>query len=172
MTPTRMVFTKWGGLPHWEYDAVRLGEDQHGLWLGVPRGTLVGRPEARFHTDVHQVVLVPEAGFVASFFAPGGRAPCDLYVDITTVAEVSEDSVTAVDLDLDVIRGWSGRVWVDDEDELAEHRVRYAYPDEVVEHATRSCDRVRRAVERSQAPFDPETARRWLSLVDEAMMAG
>ena len=172
MTPTRMVFTKWGGLPHWEYDAVRLGEDEHGLWLGLPRGTLVGRPEARFHTDVHQVVLVPEAGFVATFFTPGGRAPCDLYVDITTVAEVSEDSVATVDLDLDVIRGWSGRVWVDDEDEFAEHRVRYAYPDEVVEHATRSCDRVRRAVELSQAPFDPETASHWLSLVDEAMMAG
>ena len=97
MTPTRMVFTKWGGLPHWEYDAVRLGEDEHGLWLGTPLGTLVGRPEARFHTDVHQVVLVPEAGFVATFFAPGGRAPCDLYVDITTVSTARQQCQAAAD---------------------------------------------------------------------------
>jgi predicted RNA-binding protein associated with RNAse of E/G family len=171
VSPTRIVFTKWGGLPHWEYDAVRLGEDEHGTWLGVPRGTLVGRPEARFHTDVHQVVLVPEAGFVATFFAPGGRAPCDLYVDIATVPVVTDRAVSTVDLDLDVIRGWTGRVWVDDEDEFAEHRVRYGYPDPVVEHAVRSCEEVRRAVELSQAPFDPATSRRWLSLVDDAMMA-
>ena len=31
-------------------------------------------------------------------------------------------TVTAVDLDLDVVRGWTGRVWVDDEDEFAAHR--------------------------------------------------
>ncbi|WP_180935649.1 DUF402 domain-containing protein [Nocardioides ungokensis] len=34
----------------------------------------------------------------------------------------------AVDLDLDVVRGRTGRVWIDDEDEFAEHRVRFGYP--------------------------------------------
>lgn len=128
MTRARMVFTKWGGIPHWEYDALHLGEDEHGTWLGLPAGTLVGRPRARFLTDVDQVVLVPESGFVATFFAPGGRAPCDLYVDITTVPSTAVPgtgglSVSAVDLDLDVLRGWTGRVWIDDEDEFVEHRV-------------------------------------------------
>ncbi len=68
-----MVFTKWGGLPHWEYDAFRLGEDEHGTWLGIPTGTLVGRPRRGSTLDEDQVVLVPDAGFVATFFAAGGR---------------------------------------------------------------------------------------------------
>ena len=49
-------------------------------------------------------------------------APFDVYVDITTVPvwlDGPTRAVTAVDLDLDVVRGWTGRVWVDDEDEFA-----------------------------------------------------
>ena len=38
------------------------------------------------------------------------------------------DVLRSVDLDLDVIQGLSGRVWVDDEDEFADHRVRWGYP--------------------------------------------
>ncbi|HSE09289.1 MAG TPA: DUF402 domain-containing protein [Nocardioidaceae bacterium] len=171
MSHQRMAFTKWGGLPHWEYDAVHLGEDLHGTWLGVPRGTAMSRPGATLRTDQHQVLLVPDAGFVASYFAPGGRSPCDLYVDITTVAEITDRRISAVDLDLDVVRGWTGRIWVDDEDEFAVHRTSFGYPDDVVEHATRTCAEVRRDVEQALAPFDPVTATRWLSLVDEAMMA-
>ena len=59
-----------------------------------------------------------------------------------------EDLVRAVDLDLDVIRGTTGRVWVDDEDEFAEHRVSLGYPDEVIEQAHR------------QLPGDPGRRRR------------
>ena len=55
-----------------------------------------------------------------------------MYVDITTVPVWAGDTVTAVDLDLDVVRGWTGRVWVDDEDEFAAHRVRYGYPSDLV----------------------------------------
>ncbi|HLN76763.1 MAG TPA: DUF402 domain-containing protein [Nocardioidaceae bacterium] len=171
MNGVRMVFTKWGGLAHWEYDTVRLGQDLHGTWLGLPRGTLVGRPEARFETDVDQVVLVPDAGFVTTFFAPGGRSPCDVYVDVTTVPKVGKETVSAVDLDLDVLRGWTGRVWVDDEDEFADHRVRLGYPDDLVALATRTCEDVRRAVELAQPPFDAATSRRWLAVVGEAMMS-
>ena len=78
--------------------------------------------------------------FVATFYARGGTAHCDVYVDITTVPVWSGDTVTAVDLDLDVVRGWTGRVWVDDEDEFAAHRVRYAYPSDLVRLAVTSCD--------------------------------
>ena len=52
-------------------------------------------------------------------------------------------TVTAVDLDLDVVRGWTGRVWVDDEDEFADHRVRFGYPADVVRMAAPSCEAVR-----------------------------
>ncbi|MGW3644493.1 DUF402 domain-containing protein, partial [Streptomyces sp. NPDC005143] len=40
--------------------------------------------------------------------------------------------VRMVDLDLDVVRPRGGEAHVEDEDEFAEHRVRYGYPDRAV----------------------------------------
>ena len=162
MAQARMVFTKWGGRPHWEYDAVVLGEDQHGTWLGLPAGGEVSRPGARIVTAEAQVVLVPfAAAYVATFYAEG-PAPCDVYVDISTVPERSPGRCTAVDLDLDVLRGRTGRVWVDDEDEFAEHRVRYDYPADVVELALTSCATVKADVEGARPPFDQDSPGHWL----------
>ena len=93
-----------------------------------------------------------------------------MYVDITTAAVWAEGVVSCVDLDLDVVRGWTGRVWVDDEDEFAEHRVRYGYPDGVVQLATRSCEQVRLAVESHEPPYDGPTAAHWLGRLDALMM--
>lgn len=169
----RVEFGKWGGLPHWEFDALRLGADEHGTWLGVPPGTTMTRPGAVFRNSVPQVVLVPDAAYVASFYAPGdaGSSPCEVYVDISTVPVLDGAVVSTVDLDLDVVRGWSGRVWVDDEDEFADHRVRLGYPPEVVDLAVRSCAEVVRAVETARTPFEGSTARLWFDRLDGAMMA-
>ena len=156
-----MLATKWPDLPHWEHDALVLGRDDHGTWLGAPRGTLMERPGSTFRTDWEQVTLVPDgAPFVATFYSR--PAPVEVYVDISGHATWSEGAVTAVDLDLDVVRGWTGRVWVDDEDEFADHRVRLGYPDEVVALATRSCDEVRAAVGAGLAPYDGVTGAHWL----------
>lgn len=173
MDRVRVVFGKWGGLPHWEFDALHLGEDDHGTWLGLPPGTLMTRPGATFRNGVDQLVLVPDAAYVASFYAPGanGPSPCDVYVDISTVPTKDTGAVTAVDLDLDVVRGWTGRVWVDDEDEFADHRVRLGYPRHVVDLAVSSCEAVRLAVESAHAPFDRSTPRRWFHELEKAMMA-
>jgi predicted RNA-binding protein associated with RNAse of E/G family len=119
-------------------------------------------------------VVPPDAAYVATFYAPhptGPGEPVELYVDITTVpawADGPPRTVSTVDLDLDVVRGRSGRVWVDDEDEFADHRVRYDYPAEMVALATRSCDRVHAAVRAGTGPFDPALGRAWLSRVPAA----
>jgi protein associated with RNAse G/E len=157
----RMVFTKWGDRPHWEYDTELLGDDEHGRWLGLREGSEVSRPGARITTTEPQVVLVPDAAYVATFY-DAGPAPCDVYVDISSVPSMAPGRVTAVDLDLDILRGRTGRVWVDDQDEFADHRVRYAYPDDLVEAALVSCAGVRADVDARRPPFDGVTARRWL----------
>jgi hypothetical protein len=170
--PVRMVFRKWGDRPHWEYDARVLGSDAHGDWVGAPAGTRLARPGAEFVADSGFVTLVPrEEPFVATFYDPHHEGPADpveLYVDITTVPRWADHGtgdtvVTAVDLDLDVVRGRSGRVWVDDEDEFADHRVRYDYPAEVVALATASLDRVHAAVRSGAGAFDPAVGRGWLT---------
>lgn len=165
--PARVVFHKWGDRPHWEYDAVLLGDDAHGTWLGVPAGTSISRPGASITTAQDQVVLVPHSGgWVATFYADEADPPCAVYVDVTTPPLVAQEgatvTVSAVDLDLDVLRGVHGRVWVDDEDEFAEHRVTYGYPEDTVTDALGACAGVRGAMEASAAPFDAETAASWL----------
>ena len=163
----RMVARKWPDRPHWEHDALCLGDDVHGRWVGAPTGTLMSRPGARFLTGQAQVTLVPsDERFVATFYARGGAVPCEVYVDITTVPVWTGDTVTAYDLDLDVVRGWTGRVWVDDEDEFADHRVRYAYPADLVRSAVESCDAVRAAVEQRRAPYDGLADRWFAELAD------
>ena len=126
---------KWGDRPHYEFEAVYLGSDEHGDWCGVAGGTLFTRPGVEWHAPVDQVMLVPapaagERHWIATFHAPGG--PVEVYVDMTTPPEWDGAVLRAVDLDLDVVRGVTGRVWVDDEDEFAEHRVALEYPEEVV----------------------------------------
>jgi hypothetical protein len=78
-----------------------------------------------------------------------------VYIDITTPAQWSADgmTVTMVDLDLDVLRRWDGRVDVDDEDEFAEHQVALGYPPELIELAERSCAERRAALAQGDEPF-------------------
>jgi len=161
-----VVMTKWGGRPHWEFDAVLLGSDAHGDWIGIVAGTSMRRPGASYVAPTDQVGLVPapgpdaDRGWLATFHAPGG--PVRVYVDVTTPPTWDGAVLRAIDLDLDVVRGSTGRVWVDDEDEFADHRVRLGYPDDIVRAAMSSCDRVHAAVLAETAPYDG-TAAGWLA---------
>ena len=82
-----------------------------------------------------------------------------MYVDITTPPQWDGTTLRAVDLDLDVVRGTTGRVWVDDEDEFAEHRIALATPPRWCCTRPRTCDLVhiavrgRLAVRRVSAPW-------------------
>lgn len=164
---------KWGDRPHWEFATVPLGADEHGFWFGTPPGTAFRKPDALFVSEHPHVVLVPRPGllaapstadWVATFYAD--PAPIHTYVDITTPSVISADRVVTVDLDLDVVRPRDGAVWVDDEDEFAEHQVQLGYPPEVIRDATDICARVLRAVTDGEAPFDG-VADRWLPLVPD-----
>ena len=175
--PISVVMTKWGDRPHWEFEGVWLGSDEHGDWLGFPRGTFNHRPGYRFHSEVDSVTLLPRDGwFCATFHAPG--IWCDLYVDIATPPVLDGTTVRSVDLDLDVIRlsqdgprpPWEndpstppGGTFVDDEDEFAEHRVAFEYPDDVVREAEAAAASVRSQVEAGRAPYDGPTAAGWLT---------
>lgn len=157
--------TKWGGRPHWEYDGVFLGSDEHGEWLGCPAGTFYSRPGLEFHADVDSVTLVPrDQAWCATFHAPGIRF--DVYVDVTMPPTWDGRVLRAVDLDLDVIRRSDGSVYLDDADEFAEHRALYGYPDDVVAMAEASAASVLAAVEAGVPPYDG-SAERWLAALVE-----
>ena len=157
--------SKWGDRPHWEFGATYLGSDEHGDWLGVVAGTRFTRPGVEWFAPVAQVMCVPAADaaerwWLATFHDTGG--PVEVYVDMTSPPEWDGSVLRAIDLDLDVVRGPTGRVWVDDEDEFAEHRVAFDYPDDVVRATVASSERIRAAVTARTAPFDGPTHRAWL----------
>jgi hypothetical protein len=183
MTPgarVRCVMSKWGDRPHWQFEGVYLGADEHGDWVGCPAGTHYARPGLAFDSHAASVTLAPPGGWYAATFHDEG-VWCDTYVDITTPPTLDPDEhggvLRAIDLDLDVIRmadpaadrppppgvtAGPGEVFVDDEDEFVEHRVAFGYPPEVVAAAETACAGVRRRVLAGEAPFDTATARRWL----------
>jgi protein associated with RNAse G/E len=81
---------------------------------------------------------------------------------VTTRPTLVDDTVRAVDLDLDVVRWRDGRVEVLDEDEFAEHQVQLGYPAELITQARRTCDWLVEAVSSRTEPFGQAGAA-WLA---------
>jgi uncharacterized protein len=162
--PVRVVYRKYDGSLHWNLTMYRLGEDEHGVWLGAPADTS-GR---RGYEDP---IIWPEP-FVSLFprdawhTALLNAEPHEVawYCDITTPPTWQGDLVTMVDLDLDVVRRRDGVTYVDDEDEFAEHQVRYGYPADVVAAAERTCRDLYAVVAATREPF-ADVGRSWLAKV-------
>jgi uncharacterized protein len=165
--PIRVVVTKWGDRPHWEYDALYLGADQHGDWLGCPTGTYYSRPGMDFVARFSGVVLVPAGGAAHLAAFNDQHASAAVYVDMCTPAVWDGAVLRTVDLDLDVVQRQDGTVFLDDEDEFAEHQLAYGYPPEIIAMAAQSAADVLAAVRTGAAPYDG-TADGWLARLGSA----
>ena len=164
----RLTYRKYDGSLHWHGTMRRLGEDEHGLWLGWGRGMLMARgSEPAVSFDQAHVQLIRHADWWCGAFHAAPR-PTAIYCDVTTVAEwTAPDEITLVDLDLDVLRFRDGREpTIVDEDEFLEHQVRFNYPAEVIESARTTADALLIAIRQDEEPFK-SAYRRWLSLVED-----
>ena len=75
MRTTRVLTRKWPDQPHWEFDAVRLGVDALGHWVGVPVGTWLSRPDKGFTAWSDHVVMLPhDVAFERDPATVGARA--------------------------------------------------------------------------------------------------
>jgi protein associated with RNAse G/E len=160
----RVVYRKYDGTAHRDYPARRLAEDDLGTWLGVSRGTRSvyhGRPSVE---QIPFVLLVPHDAWWTGMFNPPPRTS-EVYCDITTPAQWDGDTVRIVDLDLDVVRRRAtGAVELRDEDEFAEHRVRFGYPEDVADNAQEAARWLLGALGDGTEPF-ASAYRKWLALV-------
>ena len=145
-----------------------LGSDRHGRWFGARAGTSLRRGFEDPIVQGHDfVLLVPAEGcWIASWNVPGATGSA-VYVDVTTQPVVQGNVVTAVDLDLDVVRRHDGIVEVLDEDEFAEHQVRYGYPAEVIAQALATTDDLVARITARTEPF-AEAGPAWLARFQEA----
>jgi uncharacterized protein len=151
---------KWNGSAHWVVPGHFLGEDIHGWWIFQPKGSFCSRPGAAFYARSDAVMLVPRSGeYVATFYDDTYPGDFRIYIDLASGhywnrIRPGTTEFHVIDMDLDVIRSVERGVFVDDEDEFAEHRVSMDYPLDVVELMLRESDRLYRAVKAQDAPFD------------------
>lgn len=150
-----MVYTKYDGSLHWHMTMRYLGEDEHGIWLGTHAHTSIRRgTEPPVVMEQPFVGLFPEGQWWTATFN-GDPARTEVYCDIGTPPRwLSPGEVTMADLDLDVLRvRASGQVMLVDEDEFAEHQVRYQYPAEVIAAAERATAWLAGAIGARAEPF-------------------
>ncbi|WP_369371459.1 hypothetical protein AB1046_22250 [Promicromonospora sp. Populi] len=178
--------SKWDGTPHWRFDAVYLGTDEHGVWLGYRPGTHFSRPGREYRTKSPGLLVFGDVGWVADIYRDHPRG-ARLYIDLTTVPQwrAMPDAgtpdagpvfeVTAVDMDLDVLAyepgteraRTRGESFIDDEDEFAEHTARYGYPPDVVARVRADADALLAAVRAGEPPYDDTTAKHWFAVLDD-----
>jgi protein associated with RNAse G/E len=167
MDRVRVRYRKYDGALHWHFDSVRLGTDRFGTWLGAPPGTELRRgSELSLIWDEAQVLLVPEGKWWTANFNDQPNKT-EVYCDITTVPTWHGDELRAVDLDLDVQRRRDGRVERLDEDEFAEHRVKYGYPPDVIAAAEAAAAELFAAISANEEPF-ATVYKGWLAMVSGA----
>ncbi|GAC1599869.1 MAG: hypothetical protein NVS3B6_09450 [Pseudarthrobacter sp.] len=151
---------KWNGKAHWVVPGRYLGEDRHGWWIFQGPNEFCSRPGATFYTRSDAVLLVPRSGdWVATFYDSAHPNGVRVYVDLAVAHEWTEirPAVTefhVIDMDLDVIRMDGRGVFIDDQDEFAEHAVAMNYPDRLVQDIQVAAEELYQAVKAQQAPFD------------------
>lgn len=158
---------KWPDIPHYGHPAWVLGEDDLGVWCEVRAGLPWRRGDTvLFDGPFDAIVLVSaQSGFIAWFWTEVEVGDLDLYVDIVTNVQCSSSAITAVDLDLDVIRRRDdGTVELVDQDEFALHQVELGYPLAEIEHAERVATNVLESMRRGDPPFDGAAAANWFAI--------
>jgi hypothetical protein len=98
--------------------ATLLAEDDFGMWLQVPAGTVMQGPVTSGEFEFDCAVLVDDVHQWVAWWVddPGGRR---VSVDVCLPPARTAQGWTFVDLELDPVRHESGLVEVDDEDEFA-----------------------------------------------------
>lgn len=151
---------KWNGKAHWVVPGSYLGEDHHGWWIFQGTNQFCSRPGAAFYAESDAVLLIPRSGdWVATFYDDAHPNGVRVYVDLAVAHEWStiRPGVTefhVIDMDLDVVLTADRGVYIDDEDEFAEHRLAMNYPAHLVESLQSAADQLYQAVKAQQAPFD------------------
>ena len=160
---------KWPDELHWHFDARLLGEDEYGIWMHTPSDTIVKRgSEPSRPLGVGFVALVPrDEWWIVEFYTD--HPWHSVYVNIGTPPVWDGDRVTQIDLDLDVVRKMDGSVVVLDEDEFAEHQLRYSYPPHIIASARAAADAAVASVQRRDEPFG-SAADSWIARVDPATL--
>ncbi|WP_417219071.1 DUF402 domain-containing protein [Arthrobacter sp.] len=150
---------KYDGGAHWVVPGRYLGADRHGHWVIQPQGSLVSRPGAGFAAASDAVCLFPHQGdWVATCYDDSHPAGLRLYIDVSCnlgwqPLKLAGWEFNSIDMDLDVVRSTTRGVYLDDEDEFADHAGSMGYPAELVRRLQGAADDLLARVRTGAEPF-------------------
>lgn len=148
--------TKYDGGLHYRYAASQVRAEQNLLMVYLPPGVPVDCYRGHMTTRYHSLELYwSDLYYNLTVIWEADWRPKMHYVNIATPSTWHDGTLRFVDLDLDVIwRPDDGLAVLDDEDEFAQHQVRYGYPADLIARVWQSSDEVRDLIARRVYPFD------------------
>lgn len=160
--PVTVQFLKNPNHLHWGFEAYWLGEDEHGIWIWLPRGATRWKgSEQHSPTPADAVFCAPHEGWWHLHYN-GTDTKFSHFVDIATTPNwVSPNRYEMIDLDLDVVVTQDGSIAIEDEDEFEEHQIKYSYSHDMVARALAETRFIVTAFEQHAEPFF-EVAAEWL----------
>jgi len=151
-----VTYRKFDGSLHWHTTLSHLGEDEHGVWLGSPPGGRWRRAKGPWvAVDADRLLVVPRDRYWTARFSNDPHYHTAIYADVTMPPIwLSDTELSIIDLDLDVVKATgTGQIRLLDEDEFAEHQIRYSYPADVIEAAWASAKWLIAAMTAGDEPF-------------------
>lgn len=153
--PLPVASTKYDGSHHYRYLMEVVAVEPDRLLAFSPAGTPMDSYRGRFPARDHVLnVHLRDRDWNLTVHWQADWAPRSHYVNIALPSTWDDGTLRFVDLDLDVIWRADGLLVLDDEDEFDEHRVRWGYPQEVVDRCWAAVAEVKALIEKRAAPFD------------------
>jgi len=136
-TPIRILSTKFDGSPHYEYWGRLIDQHEGVIRVITDAGTPTSsyRGEGLMRSRMTQLFFTDRWYNVFHNYVPVGRLGMHWYANVGTPARIEGDTLHWVDLDLDLMDTQVRGLFVDDEDEFAEHQILMSYPPEIVASA-------------------------------------
>ena len=154
MQQVTVQFLKNPDITHWGFEAFRIGDDEWGTWIGVPKGSKRWKGESAVRPTQEPAVFCAQPGAWWHLHYCGERTDLSHFVDIVTPPVwVGEGRYEMIDLDLDVVRRQDGVVEIEDQDEFLVHQVRYGYTQEMIRRAEETTAWVVTQLAEGREPF-------------------
>ncbi|MFF2482077.1 DUF402 domain-containing protein [Paenibacillus sp. NPDC058071] len=151
----RIQSLKYGNHLHYEWDTTLLEKtDEHIFVLGHRGRKLKHYTKGKVFTMENWTIeFFPfDAWFTVSADIIDGKVT-QYYCNICQPAKLNENTVTFVDLDIDLIYT-NGRWNVVDEDEFAANAVKFSYPPDLVRRVIQEQKSLEERIEQGRFPFD------------------
>jgi hypothetical protein len=154
-TPISVESTKFDGSLHYRYTITVVADEGSQLRAWGPVGTLFQSYRGAYQATRHFLMLhYLDRDWNLEVMWEPDWTPNKHYVNIALPSTWDDGTLRFVDLDLDISWWTDGSVRLLDEDEFAEHRKRFHYPQWLVDRAWAAVDEVRALISCRQPPFD------------------